>query len=319
MSFGLLYNATYQEVSELPVIPFSDLFVIIMVIAAGVVVLVAGLLAYIVVRYRRRAGQGVPQQVFGNRNLEITWTVLPALVVVAVFGYTLYTMRSQPTPGAGIPDGRTPDVVAIGHQWWWEFRYPQLGIVTANELHLPVGQQVLVELRAEDVQHDFWIPELGQKMDMYPGKVNHLWLEAGAPGDYQGACAEFCGVQHAWMRILAVAQPQAEFEAWVLEQRTPAEPPAAELAELGRSVFGRYPCGSCHAIAGTRWSGNAGPDLTHFGSRQIISAGVLENTPENLYRYLKNPQEFKPGMYMPNFRLTDLEARALTAYLESLK
>ncbi len=298
-------------------IPFDPLFTLLMVLAAAVVVLVAGLLAYSLAR-ARRAGAGPPRQDFGNRRLEIAWTAVPALVVGILFLLTLVIMRTTPTPGTDLPDGRPPDIVVVGHQWWWEIAYPQAGVVTANVLHLPAGRRVLVQLTSDDVQHDFWVPELGQKMDMYPGKTNYIWLEAEEPGLYRGVCAEFCGAQHAWMRILAVAQPEADFERWVAEQRTPPQPLAEPLAERGRAVYAARTCGSCHAIAGVS-TGEAGPDLTHFGSRPTISAGVLVNTPENLARYLANPQAVKPGIYMPNFRLSDEEIAALVAYLEGLR
>ena len=157
--------------------------------------------------------------------------------MIVVFALTFAAMRGPLTPGAGVPTGSQPEIQVIGHQWWWEIRYPQAGVVTANVLHLPVGRPVLVTLEASGVQHDFWVPELGQKMDMYPGKVNYIWLEANAPGQYQGACAEFCGVQHAWMRILAVAQPPAEFDAWLAAQRAAPAASAAPLAQRGQTIF----------------------------------------------------------------------------------
>jgi cytochrome c oxidase subunit 2 len=300
-------------------IPWTPLFIFIMVVAVVIVLLVAGVLAYIVARFRAQPGAGVPRQDFGNRRLEIGWTVAPALLVSSVFALTVYVMSSTPTPGAGIPEGSQPDIEVIGHQWWWEIRYPQAGVVTANVMHLPVGRPLLVTLHSDDVQHDFWVPELGQKMDMYPGRTNHIWLEAREPGFYQGACAEFCGMQHAWMRILAVAQPQAEFDAWLAAQRAVPAPLVAPLAQQGQFVFQGRTCGSCHAIAGTPFTGQAGPNLTRFGSRPTISAGVLVNTPENLARYLRDPQAVKPGIFMPNFRLTEEEIAALVAYLGSLQ
>jgi cytochrome c oxidase subunit 2 len=301
-----------------PAIPFDPLTTFIMVVAALVVLLIATLLTLSLARYRRPP-DALPPQDHGNRRLEIAWTAAPAALVVGVFALTFAAMRLPTNPGAGAPPDAQPEIQVIGHQWWWEIRYPQAGVVTANVLHLPVGRPVLVTLEASVVQHNFWVPELGQKMDMYPGKVNHLWLEAKAPGQYQGVCAEFCGVQHAWMRILAVAQPPAEFDAWLAAQRATPAASAAPLAQQGLAVFAAQNCGSCHAIAGTAWNGQAGPNLSHFGSRPTISAGVLENTPENLARYLRDPQAVKPGIFMPNFRLSDEEIAALSAYLESLQ
>ena len=299
-------------------IPLDPLFTFIMVLAVAIVLLVGVLLGYSLTR-RRRPAAAVPDQDHGNRRLEILWTVAPALLVAFVFGLTFYTMRTTPTPDTGLPAGMQPDIEVIGRQWWWEIRYPQAGVVTANVLHLPVGKRVLVTLTSDLVQHDFWVPELGQKMDMYPNKINYIWLEAKAPGLYHGACAEFCGLQHAWMRILAVAQPQAEFDAWLAQQAAPPPPPTAPLAQQGQTIYRQHTCGSCHFIAGTESTGQAGPNLTHFGSRPTISAGVLDNTPENLAHYLRDPQAVKPGIYMPNFRLSEDEVQALVAYLESLR
>ncbi|MDQ3856503.1 MAG: cytochrome c oxidase subunit II, partial [Chloroflexota bacterium] len=300
-----------------PTIPFSGLFTFLMLAALAVVLLVSVLLVLALMR-RRPAGQ-LPRQTHGSTRLERIWTLLPALVVVFLFGLTLYVMRTEATPGAGLPTGGQPDVVVVGQQWWWEIRYPKLGIVTANELHLPVGRRLLVQLTSAQVQHDFWVPQLGQKMDMYPGKSNYIWLEAPKAGEYHGACAEYCGVQHAWMRILAVAQSQADFDRWAAAQKPPAQAQATGLAAQGRAIFSRSACGNCHAIAGTQWNGQAAPNLTHLMSRQIISAGVLENTPANLTTYLRNPQAVKPGIYMPNYRFNEQQIRALVAYLETLK
>lgn len=309
--------ANLLSLSLTPFIPFDSLFTFLMVAAIAVAVMIAILLGVSLVRARRQTT--LPQPSFGNRRLEITWTVIPALSLVFIFSFMFYELRRGPTPGAGIPESQQPDVEVIGHQWWWEFRYPKAGgVATANELHLPVGQLVLVSLTSVDVQHDFWVPQLGQKMDLYPNKTNHLWLQAPAPDTYLGACAEFCGTQHAWMRIRVIAQSQADYDAYLARLRA-APPPQGALATQGQQTFDRLTCGTCHAIAGTRHNGRAAPDLTNFGSRQTISAGVLSNTPENLVHYLRNPQAVKPGVLMPNFGLSDDDIAALVAYLEGLK
>jgi cytochrome c oxidase subunit II len=300
-----------------PVIPFDGLFTFLMVGAFAVSILIAVLLA--VALLRARGQTGLPRQDHGNRRLEIGWTAVPAVVIVFIFGFMFVEMRRGPTPGAGVPTGGQPDVEVIGHQWWWEFRYPKAGgIATANELHLPVGTQALVTLTSADVQHNFWVPELGQKMDLYPRKTNYIWLDTSKPGTYLGVCAEFCGTQHAWMRLRVVVEPQADFDAWAARLRNP---PAAggDLAARGAQVFAAATCGTCHAIAGTEHTARAAPDLSNFGSRTTISAGVIPNTPENLARYLRNPQAVKPGAMMPNFRLSEPEIEALVAYLEGLK
>jgi cytochrome c oxidase subunit 2 len=302
------------------VIPFNGLFVVLMVLAVGVALGVAVMVVVVAVRYRARDGAPIPRQEHGNRRLEITWTVIPVVLLAVLFAYMLASMLRGPTPGSGLPQGQAPDIIVVGHQWWWEIRYPKDGgVVNANEVHLPVGKLLLVELTSFDVQHDFWVPQLSQKMDMYPGKTNYLWLSAKEPGNYQGACAEFCGNQHAWMRILAIAQPQAEYDAWIAAQRASGQAVSDDATERGKRLFAQYACGNCHAIAGTEWNGVAAPALTNFSARQTISAGVLTNTPENLARYLRDPQAVKPGIGMPNFRLSDDEVQALVAYLESLK
>jgi cytochrome c oxidase subunit 2 len=308
-----------------PTIPFNSLFTFLMVGAFLVSILIALLVVAILLRARRQTG--MPRQEQGNTRLEVAWTVVPALVVFFIFGFMLYEMRRGPTPGKDIPQGQQPDIEVIGHQWWWEFRYPkQGGVITANELHLPEGRRVLVSLTSADVQHDFWVPELGQKMDLYPGKYNYLYLEASPPQTYLGVCAEYCGTQHAWMRIRVVVQPQADFDAWAAQLRA-APAPQGDQATRGAQLFEQYACGSCHMIAGTPHRGStdpesdqiAAPPLTNFATRQTISAGVVPNTPEHLADYLRDPQAVKPGVLMPNFRLGDDEIAALVAYLTSLK
>lgn len=316
-----------------------------MALGLGGTLLVTGLLAYALLRTRKH-GDELPRQTTGDRRLELIWTVIPALVLISVFAYTIVDMSTSPTPGPGLPEGQQPDVIVTGYQYWWRYEYPPgrlhaqpASIVTANELHIPVGRRILVQLEADLVQHDYWIPQLGKKFDMYPGKTNHLWLEAKEPGEYEGVCAEYCGHQHAYMRILAIAEPQDQFEAWAAAHLSsePPSPPAqaprasnspsylkqpetdspilanpipadvneqARLAAQGRQLFGQLACGTCHAIAGTEWQAQAGPSLTAYSQRRIISSGVMHHTPKNLAIYLKNPQAIKPGIYMPNYRLS---------------
>ncbi len=305
-------------------IPVTVPFLVLMLLAVVVSLLISVLVLYAMVRYRGRPGDAMPRQVHGNRKLEIVWTVIPVLVLVVLFGFLLVSMLTDPTAGTDIPPGQEPDIVVTGNQWWWEIYYPASGVVTANEIHLPAGRRVLVQLKAEGVIHDFWVPQLGPKMDMIPGHPNYTWLEAKKPGVYNGACAEFCGLQHAWMRIYVVAEPPDQFDAWVQDQLSTVPPPLTPLGQQGKEIFlGRTPeqrtCTSCHAIRGTPANGQAGPELTDFGDRITISAGVMKNTPHNLALYLRNPDDVKPGIFMPDFRLTEEEILALTAYLESLR
>jgi cytochrome c oxidase subunit 2 len=213
---------------------------------------------------------------------------------------------------------REPDLVIIGHQWWWEIRYPESGVMTANEVHIPVGKKFLARLESIDVVHDFWVPELGRKIDLVPGHPNYMWLVAGEEGVYIGACAEFCGDQHANMRIRVVAESEEEFEQWQEEQLAVPRTPERGIAGDGARLFQTKACMNCHTIRGTAAAARVGPDLTHIADRATIGAGVLTNTPENLAKWLANPQKYKQGSYMPNMKLSDSEVRSIVAYLEAL-
>jgi cytochrome c oxidase subunit II len=296
-----------------------DLFNLSLAISTVIVLFVAGLVLYMIPRFRSR-GSGEPRQDFGNRKLEIAWTIVPFVLLAIVLGFALPSMGQQEveTSKAGGPSLQ-PDVVVTGRQWWWEVRYPASGVAAANEIHLPVGKRILVELVGGDVIHDLWIPQLGPKMDAVPGQPNWLWLQAQQPGTYQGVCAEYCGTEHAWMLVRAIAMAPAEYTAWLTANTQPATAPTGGNAARGAQLFTQRTCISCHAIAGTAAQALAGPNLTHVASRQILAAGVLENNPENMARWLRNPQEVKPGNHMPNVRLSEDEVRDLTAYMETLR
>jgi cytochrome c oxidase subunit 2 len=206
----------------------------------------------------------------------------------------------------------------VGHQWWWEVRYPS-GVATANEIHIPVGQPLLVRLEAADVIHDFWVPPLARKMDAVPGHSNSFWMSADAPGEYRGTCAEYCGAQHAWMRLLVVAEPPAAFDAWQRAQLAPAAPPASDASARGERIFRDEACGSCHTVAGRGFDGRVAPDLTHVASRTTLGAGVTGATPDDLRAWLHDPQSVKPGCRMPDFKLTDAQVSDLVAYFEERK
>lgn len=294
----------------------ADLFIWSLIISGIILAIVAGLVLYIIFRFRGRPEATVPQQVAGHTRLEVAWTVAPALLLVIMFSYTVHTMRV-----ADPPVDRPADIVIIGRQWWWEARYPHTGVVTANEIHIPTGQRILLQLDSADVIHSFWLPELGPKRDTIPGQTNFLWISADQPGVYQGACAEYCGTQHAWMRIRVIAQPPAEFDAWQHQQRQPPAPPANGDAARGAQIYQQLTCVNCHSLGATPGNPNAGPNLTHLASRQTLGAGVIENTPENLARWIARPGDFKPGVFMPGYEqtLTDDDLRALVAYLGSLR
>ena len=291
------------------------LFLIVLAILLLILLVVAGLVIYIAVRYRRRPGDALPRQDFGNPRLETLWTVIPFLIVTVMFVMTVQTMRAVDPH----PLNRNPDLQITAHQWWWEFRYPDSGVVTANELHIPVGKNLYYRLTSADVIHDFWVPQLGQKVDAIPKHPNFAWISADAPGTYLGTCAEYCGAEHAWMRIRVIAQSPEDFAAWTQHQSQLPPPPQSGEAIAGRGIFQGLPCMNCHTIAGTPAKGNIGPNLTHVASRQTLAAGVFVNTPENLARWISNPQKFKPGCRMPDLQLKPEEVKALTAYLQELK
>ncbi len=310
----------------------AHLLVAILLIGAGIFLLVAGWTLVNVVRFRYRPGQGEPYQDFGRRKLELTWTIAPAVLLVIIFVFTLKAMGDAEPSGAStslipalvsvdgaLPDAPRPDLIVTGEQWWWEVKYPQTGVVTANEIYLPVGKRLLVQLESDDVIHSLWIPSLGPKVDLVPGQTNYMWLEADRPGTYLGQCSEFCGTAHAWMRIDAIAVSQAQFESWRQQQLQPAPAPISAQAMAGARFFQSNTCVDCHAIAGTPANAHIGPDLTHFASRHQIAGGVLDNTPQNVAKWLQAPNQIKPEVHMPTYHLTDADLAALTAYLETLK
>ena len=292
-----------------------DIFLSIFWWDVGIFLVVSVALLWIIVRFRERDPQTLPPQVRGNARLELAWTVAPVVVLTLIaFPTVRAVFRTQATPPRAALGVRV-----TGHQWWWEFEYPELGIRTATELHLPVGRPVRLELRSPDVIHSFWIPQLGGKRDTPPGKVNRIVLTPTTPGRYYGQCAEFCGASHANMRMLAVVETPAEFDAWVARQRAPAATPAdGSGAAAGLRAFTTGACVGCHTIAGVS-AGVVGPDLTHVGSRTTIAGGTLPNTPDALARWLADPPGVKPGSIMPDLHLSVADVRALAAYLETLQ
>jgi cytochrome c oxidase subunit 2 len=295
----------------------SGVFILTGAVMTVILALVCFWIGYILLRFRGRPGDADPTPVYGNKKLEYTWTFLPLAIVTwfAILGAQV-TISARPKTAAG----QRPDVVVIGHQWWWEIHYPASGVVTANEVHVPVGRPILVSLQAADVIHDFWVPQLGPKHDMIPGDVNldlnHIWLEPREPAVYDGACAEFCGNSHAWMRIRVVAQTQADFDAWQRTLGQPLAAPSTAAAEVGMKAFETNTCRNCHALAGLpAATANVGPDLTNLGDRSTLGAGVLPNSKENLAKWLADPQRYKPGCYMPDFHLSAADLQGLTEYL----
>ena len=295
-----------------------DVFMVTVVVCTGIFLATGGLLVYAVWRFRSRPGhtEATLSHLHGNPKLEGALIVLVGILLLIIAVPNLRVLFAASTPPA---DEEVLRIEAVGKQWWWKFTYPDLKVVTANELHIPVGRAVQLHLRSADVIHSFWVPKLAGKMDLIPNKDNSMWFKAEEPGLYYGQCAEFCGVSHANMRFRVVVHPQAAFDAWVSNQKQPASPPTASLAQQGFDLFQQKGCNACHAIAGTPAQADVGPDLTHFGSRQMLAAGLLTNTPSHLTRWLQHPQAVKPGSLMPNLGLNATETAALVAYLQSLK
>lgn len=293
----------------------QDLFEGIFFWAVVVFVLVEGALIIAILRFRERPGGPEPKATHGNTLLEIAWTLAPAIVLVLIAIPTIKTIWDVDRPARG----ESLVVEAVGHQWWWEFRYPDLGIVTANELHIPVGQQIDVRLTSADVIHSFWFPRLGGKRDVIPGHETQIWFTADSAGLYLGQCAEFCGLSHALMKMELVAESPADFEAWVERQLADAVVTDSISFAEGTQAFMRGGCIACHAIRGTVAQGVIGPDLTHVGSRRRIAGGILDNTPENMERWIRDSRGIKPGSLMIVPELDDETVRLIVEYLQTLK
>lgn len=317
---GVACGGPFPQSSLAPASDFArmidDLFRSIFWWAMLVFVVVEGVLIYTLVRFRDRGGDETPEPVHGNTLLEIGWTLAPAVILVLIAVPTIRTIWLVDNPP------RKADVLqveVVGHQWWWEFSYPDLEVTTANELHVPVGRTVQLTMRSADVIHSFWVPRLGGKRDVNPGEPTSLWFTADSAGRYDGQCAEFCGTAHSLMRLDVVAQPEEEFDRWVERQGRPAAEPETELARRGQEAFVSNACISCHTIEGTVAQGRIGPELTHFASREELAAGVLPNDSAGLARWLENPQEVKPGNFMKINDLDDETIAELVAYLQSLR
>ena len=293
----------------------QDLFEGIFFWAVVVFVLVEGALIVAILRFRERPGGPEPKATHGNTLLEISWTLAPAIILVLIAIPTIKTIWDVDRPARG----ESLVVEAVGHQWWWEFRYPDLGIVTANELHIPVGQQIDVRLTSADVIHSFWFPRLGGKRDVIPGHETQIWFTADSAGLYLGQCAEFCGLSHALMKMQLVAESPADFEVWVEGQLADAVVTDSVSFAEGTQAFMRGGCIACHKIRGTVAQGVIGPDLTHVGSRRRIAGGILDNTPENMERWIRDSRGVKPGALMIVPELDDETVSRIVEYLQGLK
>jgi len=302
-----------------------DLSMLVLAITLGIFLTVAGLLLYALIRFRHRPGDGdtEPAQIYGSNQIELSWTVIPILIVVMLF---LSTTRVILGTQAILKPDNAVNVTVIGHQFWWEYRYPKLGIITANELHIPVSesanpQPTYLTMSSADVVHSFWVPRLAGKTDLIPNRVNTMWVDPQEPGLYLGQCAQYCGTQHAKMLLRVYADSPADFAAWISQQAKPAQQdfPGNPAAQEGQTVFLHNACINCHAVSGTAANGRFGPDLTHLASRATIASGAIENTPANLRQWIDDPNSLKPGCLMPPMHLNDHDLDAITAYLTQLR
>jgi cytochrome c oxidase subunit II len=298
-----------------------NLSLFVLAITGLIFLLVFSLIVYSIVKYRKRDGgdHSEPPQVYGSNQVELAWTVIPVLIVLVLFLATarvIHSVQDAPQPPQAV------QVTAIGHQFWWEFRYPTLGIVTANELHVPVSDPshptpTFLTLLSADTDHSFWVPRLAGKTDLIPNHPNKMWIDPRETGVYLGQCAQYCGVEHAKMLLRVYVDSQEQFDQWVQHQ----EPAAANdsSVEEGRRVFESTGCINCHAVRGTVANGRFGPDLTHLMSRDTIAAGIAPNTREYLRKWIQDPDSIKEGSLMPAMKLNDDDLDALIAYLGTLR
>jgi cytochrome c oxidase subunit II len=303
-----------------PAKSIADLSVFVLVITGIIFAVVFALLVYSVVKFRGRAVDAgrEPAQVYGSTQIELAWTIIPILIVVVLFLATarvIHAVQDAPEPAGAV------DVTVIGHQFWWEFRYPKLGIVTANELHIPISDPsspapTFLQLLSVDTDHSFWVPELAGKTDLIPNHPNRMWMDPQRTGIFLGQCAQYCGTQHAKMLLRISVDGPEDFAAWVRTQQKPAAEDAGAIA--GRRVFESTACMNCHTVAGTPANGRFGPDLTHLMSRATIAAGAAENTHKNLRLWIQKPSAIKPGSLMPAMKLSDADLNAVVSYMETL-
>jgi cytochrome c oxidase subunit 2 len=304
----------------------NQLWNLVFGIAVAIFFIVEGLLVFALIRFRQRPGRQ-PAQFHGNTKLEVTLTIIPALILAGVGVPTVkYIFDNAQTPTSS----KTIDITVTAHQFWWQFNYPKEKIATANELHMPTGTPVYLTLKGADVIHSFWVPALSGTQDVVPGHVNHLMFETNKPGEYDGQCKEFCGLSHANMRIRVFVQSPSDYQTWVSQQQQPAAVSALSGdAAAGMKLFlhgasaGAFPggpaCSGCHTVTGTSAQGIIGPNLTHFASRTRFAGETFVRTTNNLTRWLQNPPGMKPGVDMPKLGLTSTQIKELIAFLQSLK
>lgn len=297
------------------------LSIFVLEVTGAIFMVVFALLLYSIVKFRKKKNDDgrEPPQVYGSNQVELAWTVIPVLIVVALFMATarvIATVQNAPQPRNAI------EVTVIGHQFWWEYRYPGLQVVTSNELHVPVSDPkhptpTFLKLLSADTDHSFWVPRLAGKTDLIPNHPNSMWIDPRDTGLYLGQCAQYCGTQHAKMLIRVYVDSTEDFDRWIQRQRQPAH--LDETVSKGRHIFETTACINCHAVAGTVANGRFGPDLTHLMSRDTIASGAVPNSVANLRKWIQNPDTFKPGSLMPSMQLNGQELDAVTAYLATLR
>ncbi|MBK8020789.1 MAG: cytochrome c oxidase subunit II [Chloroflexi bacterium] len=297
----------------------SGLWWFMFIVAVIVYAITMGLLAIALLRRRTGAVDLRARTPRGAYSfIVIAGIVVPLIILLVLFGFTLQTMVVIASPGeAGDSDSLTIQV--IGHQWWWEVRYPLLGFETANEIHIPENVPVLIRLTSADVIHSFWVPELHGKIDLIPGRTNTIWIEADSVGQFRGVCAEFCGLQHAKMQMVVVSESAEDFDLWVARQQLPAPEPDNDVTFQGQQIFQGSACVYCHTIRGTNAVSDLGPDLTHFASRLTIGAGAVPNSPGHLAGWIVDSHGIKPGNRMPPMLLDSDDLNALLAYMQTLE
>lgn len=293
-----------------------DYGTLLVLICAVIFVVVMGLLTFTIIRFRASAVDDgeEPPQIYGSDQLELAWTVVPVLIVIVLGLITAgrIVALQKDTPPAG-----SLAVRVVGHQWWWELEYPDHGFVTANELHLPLGQVAFLELESVDVIHSFWLPQLSGKLDVIPNRTNTMWIEPQKTGMFVGQCAEYCGTQHANMLLRVFVHAPEDFERWVRDQQQEARRDAAHAE--GRALFATTACVNCHTVRGLTEIGSFGPDLTHLMSRTTLAAGAAVNDEASLVEWLTDPDHIKPGARMPAMKLSDSQIARVAGYLSSLE
>jgi cytochrome c oxidase subunit 2 len=296
----------------------SDLFWIMLAISAVVFFVVFGALLYSIFKFRGGPDAEPPSQIYGNRTIEISWTAIPFVILLVAFTITAKYIHDINSP----PKGATPlNIIAKGHQWWWEFDYPSLHVISADEIHVPSNVPLHFHVESADVIHSFWVPQLQRQIDANPGQDNAVFVQMNEPGTYDGDCYEYCGDGHAWMKFRMIVQPRGAFNAWVKHMQSPAAKPTSGLALRGEKVFASHTCIECHSIDGLKGAnGTVAPNLTHVGSRWAIAGGAAPVTVSALEQWIRGPSHFKPGALMPPYPLlSNADNRALATYLYSLK